>query len=105
MSETQSLSEFLPKLNPWFSESGEYTGPAEFQVDGGSVIRGQGRISWDATGECRIMVEIDPASVVLVAQIATSDHRLGKFRLTASDGIFEAAQVLIANTHMNMGQA
>jgi hypothetical protein len=48
----QYFSAFILQRNPGFSDSGEYVGPAQFSVEGGSVIDGQGLITWDATGEC-----------------------------------------------------
>jgi hypothetical protein len=45
-----AVSDFPPTLNAWFNASGEYTGPAEFRVEGGPLIRGEGVITWDADG-------------------------------------------------------
>jgi len=100
---TQSFSAFTPQHNPWFHDSGEYIGPAEFRVEGGSVIQGQGHITWDATGECQIVVDVSPTSAGVAAQHALSDKRLTQFRLTAPDGVFEAARVVVARTQMRMG--
>jgi hypothetical protein len=85
--------------------SGEYAGPAEFRVQGGPLIRGQGVIAWDATGGCRIAVDLAPPSVSDGAQHAMSDQPIVQFRLTASDGVFEAARLIVANTHMHMGES
>jgi len=99
------LSDFSPTLNTWFNASGEYAGPAEFRVQDGPLIRGQGLITWDATGGCRIAVDVAPASVSDAARNAMSDQPIVQFRLTASDGVFEAARLIIANTHMRMDES
>ena len=99
----QSFSAFTPRQSPWFNVSGEYAGAAEFRVEGGSPVHGQGRITWDATGECHIVVDVAPTSFRVAEQLGISDKRLLQFRLVAQDGVFEAARVSIANTHMSIG--
>lgn len=103
MTPTPSLSDFSPQLNAWFNISGEYSGPAEFRVEGGPLIRGQGLVIWDATGECRIVVDVAPSSLADAARYGLSDQHLVQFRLTTADGVFEAARIVVSNTHMHMG--
>lgn len=101
----KALSDFEPKLNPWFNSSGEHAGPAEFRVQGGPLIRGQGVVEWDATGKCRISVDVVPSSLFDVAQHLISDNPLIQFRLEANDGVFEAASLVASKTQMSTGSA
>jgi hypothetical protein len=100
-----ALSDFEPKLSPWFISSGEYAGPDEFRVEEGPLIKGQGVIEWDATGKCRISIDVAPPSLLDGAQHLISDNPIIQFRLVANDGIFEAARLVASKTHMSTGTA
>jgi hypothetical protein len=97
------LSDFSPVLNPWLIASGEYVGPAEFRVEGGPVIHGQGCVTWDSTSGCRIVIEVTPSDVTHVAQYGMSDHPISQLRLVTADGMFEASRLMVANTNMHLG--
>src|SRR5689334_4751616 len=96
------LAQFKPQPNPWLVVSGEYSGLAELRMTGGITITGEGRVEWDATGECRIWMDVAPDSLHHAFELGIANDQLLHFRLKATDGTFEAPRTLVHKSHMNL---